>query len=318
MSGLIIGGKSVEVPGLTITNFLDDKRLRRGSEDGKKSKGRWVKQVIIHTTKGIPGGKIKTPQHVKIGGANLDKEFNTAAYWRNDPKSSGAHLVIDADGSIGCLADLADEVMYHAGQSSVNNSSIGIEMFQLSDGGIYEATLLACIKLCNALSEIFGIQRQIHMPYSKKAIKRLNTGGKDCIGFFGHRDVSNNRGFGDPGDIIMDMLASAGYERYDFSRNQDLTMWKNRQTMLGAAPDGIPGPNTVRALEAGGFPHGLWVLGDKVLIPEIAVLDPMLDPLVTTDNWKAPVPEVQPPEAKSNFWPRFLGILKKFVGKEKV
>ena len=303
MSGLIIGGKSVEVPGLTIVNFLDDKRLRRGSEDGRKAKGRWVKQVILHTTKGIPGGQIKTPQHVKAGGLNLDKEYNTAAYWRNDPKSSGAHLVIDADGSIGCLADLSDEVMYHAGQSDINNSSIGIEMFQLSDGGIYEATLISCIGVCNALSEIFGIQRQIHMPYLKKACKRLNTGGKDCVGFFGHRDVSNNRGFGDPGDIIMDMLWSAGYERFNFESGEDLTVWKNRQTTVSVKGDGIPGPNTVEAFKAAGFPYGIWVLGDKVLSPEPP---------------QAPVPEVQPPEAKWGFWSRFFDVMKKFVGKEKI
>jgi len=308
MTGLIIGGKSVEVPGLKIVNFLDDKRLRRGPEDGKKDKGRWVKQVIIHTTKGIPGGKIKTPQHVKVGSAALDKDFNTAAYWRNDPKRSGAHLVIDADGSVGCIADLADEVMYHAGQSGINNSSIGIELYQLQDGGIYEATLLACIRLCNALSEIFGIQRQIHVPYSKKAIKRLNTGGKDCVGFFGHRDVSNNRGFGDPGDIIMDMLGAAGYERYNFEKGEDLVVWKNRQTMIGATPDGIPGPNTVRALEAGGFPHGLWVLGDKVLIPEIVALETEASPTVASEIHPSP----------ETFWGSVFDVFRKFLGKEKI
>ena len=52
------------------------------------------------------------------------------------------------------------------------------------------------------------------------------------MGIFGHRDVTTNRGLGDPGDAIFERLASAGYEAVDFAASQDIETWKLRQEEL--------------------------------------------------------------------------------------
>lgn len=263
MPGLVVNGKEVLVEGLNIINFKDDPRLVRGPEDGAARDTNWVRQVIIHTTRGIPGGGNNTPQSVNPGsGPDLGKEFDVNNYWTTSDAQSGAHLIIDTDGSIGCIADLQTEKMYHAGDRGVNRTSIGIEIYQMGDGSIYESSLIACVKLCNALAELFGIQKQIHWPYKKGPVFRLDAGGSDCVGFFGHRDVSNNRGAGDPGDIIMEMLMADGYEFFDFSESEDIDIWKDRQEQLGLLADGIPGPKTVEMLKSAGFEDGLWVSGD--------------------------------------------------------
>lgn len=234
-SGLVINGKAVPVEGLDITNFLDDPKHRRSSEDGAFRKAPiWVKQIILHTTRGQPGGSVKTPQYVIPGGKDLKRDERTTGYWKQDPKQSSAHLTIDADGSAVCIADLATEVCYHAGQREVNEHSIGIEISQEADSGIYEASLLAAVKIVNFLTSYFGIQRQVHLPYRNGPIIRLSSGGDDVVGIFGHRDASNNRGLGDPGDIIFSMLIQEGYEAFDFSIGQDLDVWRERQKILNS------------------------------------------------------------------------------------
>jgi hypothetical protein len=79
------------------------------------------------------------------------------------------------------------------------------------------------------------------------------------VGIYGHRDVSNNRGEGDPGDLIFAALEVAGYERFNYDVGEDLDVWAERQQSLGLLPDGIAGPYTVQALAARSYHHGLWV-----------------------------------------------------------
>lgn len=258
MPGLIIRGKEYDVPSLTIDNYNDTEALRRGNEDGALRNTSWVRQVIIHTTKGIPGGSNRVPQTVNPGAGPGGESFKVNSFWTNSNKQSGAHLIINSDGTVGCVADLAVEKMYHAGNRAVNDTSIGIEIFQLSDGSIYEASLESCVKLCEFLASHFGIQKQIHLPYNNGPVFRLEQGGSDCVGFFGHRDVSNNRGLGDPGDIVMECLLNTGFEAFDFSKSEDLDVWKKRQAEMGITTDGIPGPKTVATLLENGYPSGLW------------------------------------------------------------
>lgn len=262
MPGLIIDGTEIEVEGLSIRNWNDDRRLRRGSEDGRWRRTRWVRSIVCHTTKGIPGGRTYTPQNVRAGtGPDLGKEFDIARFWSGTKRQSGAHLIIDTDGSIGCLADLLLEEMFHAGNRHMNTNSVGIENYQLADGSLYESTLDACVALCDALCIHFGIQRQVHRPYLGRPVRRLQAHGNDCVGVFGHRDISTRRGPGDPGDALLCRLIDAGYEEFDFETGEDLAVWKERQSLLDVKDDGIPGPVTRHALEEAGFRHGIWTLG---------------------------------------------------------
>ncbi len=269
MPGLIIDGKEVQVPGVSIRNFRDDQKLalRVGRPDGMNDGGVRtlpVTLVVIHTTKGIPGGTDKREQVIKPGlGPNTSAEYKTALYWSTDPTPSGAHIVVDHDGSAACLADLKTTCAYHAGQFEVNLRSIGIEMFQGSNAELYEGQLDAVRKIVDVITAIFGIQRQIPDRYRNNTpIPRLQkSGGKDLFGVVGHRDISDQRGKGDPGDAIMDVLASHGYERFDFFADQDKETWKTRQKQIGLSSiDGIPGPQTNAALKNKGYEYGLWAL----------------------------------------------------------
>lgn len=276
MPGLVIGGREIEVPGVIVRNFKDEPKLALrvgrpdGNNDGKKRTAS-VTMIVIHTTKGIPGGTDKREQLILPGlGKNTDAEDRTASYWSTDPTPSGAHIVVDHDGTVGCLADLRDVCAYHAGNSEVNNRSIGIEIFQGSKAEMYEAQLDVVRKVVDVLTAEFGIQRQIPSLYRNQPVPRLDDeGGRDFNGVVGHRDVSDQRGKGDPGDAIMDVLESHGYERFDLFMSDDKRAWKTRQQMLRTklgkdlVVDGVPGAATCAALKELGYKHGLWALPPK-------------------------------------------------------
>jgi N-acetyl-anhydromuramyl-L-alanine amidase AmpD len=93
--------------------------------------------------------------------------------------------------------------MYHC--VGYNQVSIGVEVVQQRDSSLYEVQMVELVKVCAWLSEYFKLPKTVSMPY---------TGVRDDvqgIGFLGHRDVSDNRGFGDPGDFVMQALVDAGW-----------------------------------------------------------------------------------------------------------
>lgn len=273
MPGLIIGGIEVQVPGVSVRNFKDEPKLalRVGRSDGANDGGARtlpVTLVVLHTTKGIPGGSDKREQVIKPGlGPNTNAEDRTATFWSTDPTPSGAPIVVDHDGSAACLADLKTICAYHAGQFEVNQRSIGIEIFQGNDAEMYEGQLEVVRKIVDVITASFGIQRQIPDHYRNNTpIPRLHVlGGRDLFGVVGHRDVSDQRGKGDPGDAPMEALAKSGYERFDFFTDKDKDTWKNRQVTLAnklkrsMSIDGIPGAQTTAALKDLGYKDGLWV-----------------------------------------------------------
>lgn len=258
MPGLLVNGQEIAVDGLTILNPDDAAWCRLEAKDWKARPTPWVRQVILHTTKG------NWPQHVIPGKGAGGKAKLTADYWRGDPTPSAAHIVIDNDGTVACLCDLATTEAYHATVS--NPWSIGIEMYQEADNGVHEAVYAAAVVLVPALCRIFGIQFQIpKQPYKNEPLRRMSDGGEMCVGVFGHRDNTPQRGHGDPGDEIFARLAAAGAERFDHNAEEDLAVWKTRQAALNQAGanidvDGIPGAQTLAALKASGRIHGLWAL----------------------------------------------------------
>lgn len=267
---LIIGGQAVEVPGLDGENFFENPKLKLASTDFRNRRVWWVRSICVHTRMGI-----FAPDKIVNGGKNRGWDGVVAGRWSKDERYASAHIAIDGDGSVGCLSDLRLHTTYHAGQ--VNDVSIGIEMYQEADGTIYTDTLASCLRLVDFLTLRFGIQRQI--PAERKICRRFARGtkgsgsaqraylsgglsGVNFSGVFGHRNVTRNRGPGDPGDEIMAWLSNAGYERYIVDLDEDLNVWAGRQRQLGIHEeevDGIPGSQTLELLRKKHSPTGLWV-----------------------------------------------------------
>lgn len=263
MTGLLIRGKLVPVPGLTVippASHGGPKWAALVPGDCTPRGTSWVRQVIVHTTKG------NWPQHVVAGSGPGGSDRVVADFWRDDPVHSAAHLVVDTDGSVVCLCDLAEVVAYHAEAS--NPWSIGIEMYQLSDGGIYDATLIATTVLVEFLCSAFGIpQLMPRGPYRNQPLHRMEIGSgstrhqlgaPDAVGVFGHRDNTERRGRGDPGDEIFKRLAAIGWEGADYDGSEDLHLGAQRQQALNVRGelldvDGVCGPASWAAMKRQGF-----------------------------------------------------------------
>jgi hypothetical protein len=273
-SGLILNGHHVPVPGIDVVNYLDDPRLRLDPGDRRLRTAReisWIHLVVMHTTGGIPGGKDLRSQVVKSGiGQSTGGGQRIVASWSNDKdRPGGAHLVVDQDGRSYCCADLLAEAAYHAERA--NGCSIGIEVVQgHASPDLYEGQLAAAAALALEVCRLMPvpIQWQIPTAYTGPvprftlSLVAAGTPLADVVGLVGHRDLTANRGSGDPGDAMMDALAKMGCERMDFAHRQDLLVWKQRQRDLGiASADGVAGSATAAALKSKGYSSGIWQLG---------------------------------------------------------
>lgn len=277
MSGLLIRGELVDVPGLTIVPpashggpswaVLDpgDYAMRRTPRPHL---------IIDHTTGGL------WPQPLLPGAGPRGHAEQIARMWsgRDRPAGdgpgkrihSGAPLLIDFDGSIVCLADLWYCAAYHAERA--NDVSVGVEHCTTSTGGIYQATLDASAALHVALCRLLHIPHQVHAgKYRNAPLARCETGAKtrdhdgrlqsscaDLYGILQHRDQTSERGRGDAGDLLIAAHVAAGAEPLDFARGEDIERGKARQRWLSArgtplAIDGCPGEHSLAAAEAQGF-----------------------------------------------------------------
>lgn len=244
--GLLIAGRTVQVPGLRILNAADEPWITLDPGDYRMRKTTWVRQVMLHTTKG------DWPQYVRAGAGPGGKGRVVADFWHRDPTHSAAHIVIDNNGTVYCLANLAYACAYHATVS--NDWSVGIELYQESDGGIYEAVYDAAVKLIPALCDAMSIPFQVVADtYNGHPLTRMLNGGMDVVGIVGHRDNTENRGRGDPGDEIFDRLIDAGAEPVLITHGQDLELAKARQKTLRITADGLVGPASMAAARKAGY-----------------------------------------------------------------
>jgi hypothetical protein len=267
-SGLVLDGKRVLVPGLTIWNWFDNPVYRLTGKDVVPRRTSWVRQVIVHSSKGVPGGGDERPQVVHPGlGPSVHAGERFARFWSGSDQIAGAHLAVDHDGEIFCFADLVTESAQHAGLA--NDTSVGVEIYEGGDADFYEGQFAAAVALIDAITLLMPtpIQRQIPHRYVGPS-RRLMQSMTDVVGVLGHRDLTNRRGPGDPGGPIMSRLGAAGFELVDFDQRGELELWRRRQRDLGITADGIPGAATAAALRAataikgikGTRPAGLWVI----------------------------------------------------------
>jgi hypothetical protein len=217
---------------------------------------RWIRSIVIHNTKNIP-------TVVKPGvGPTTNVGERVVHFWSTNPKPAGAHIVVDHNAYIYCLTDLVKDAAYHAG--SMNEVSIGIEIYEDSQGVVYSEQLSATVNLVIWLCKRFRIQMQMPLALDNSEIPRIRAGGKDCVGVFGHCHNDHKDKANDPGLDIFKFLAVAGFKEFNFSkcssviRTEDVVYWYNKQLRLGLNTDGIPGPETCDALQVKGFVNGLY------------------------------------------------------------
>lgn len=257
--GLVLNGQVHEAPGLTCTNWLDDPRLRLKREDYRtRPADTWLRAIVLHTTKGIPGGDDLRSQVIKPGlGPSVDAGLRCVNSWSLSPAVAGAHICIDFDGEIFQFCDLVTEAAQHC--PGWNQNSVGIEIYQGAGAELYDGQLDVTVLLCDWLTKTLGIQRQIPHQYIGP-VRRFIDHPMTVVGVIGHRDVAHNRGRGDPGSEIFKKLGAAGYEDFNFNQDLDRAEWRRRQRELGIDPaDGIPGKGTVAGLRVAGYVHGIWI-----------------------------------------------------------
>lgn len=220
---LVLNGGRVDIEGIESTCFLDDPRLGfTNKRDFTKRKG-VPQSICLHTRMGV------WPQKIVKSVKNRRWDEVAARRGSADDRTASWHISVDADGSFVCHLDLVTIEAYHASQT--NPYSIGIEMYQTLDGTITEATLRTTVTLCNTIVHELGMEKKFPSSdkickefarpdgkwnkYRKRAYMKGGQSGKNFSGVFGHRNATRNRGKGDPGDAIFELLESEGYIAID-------------------------------------------------------------------------------------------------------
>ena len=73
MSGLVIGGRSISIPGLKVRSWQDDIVMRLAPSDRRRRTTNWVRSIILHTTIGDePQRQPETPRDL---GEALAQQF---------------------------------------------------------------------------------------------------------------------------------------------------------------------------------------------------------------------------------------------------
>ena len=267
---LVIGAREVGVDGVESSNYLRNPKFALHPRD-MRVRSAFVQQVCLHTRLGI------RQQPLEQVGRDRRWDELVAGRWSRDDRYASAHIAIDADGSFVCMADLERHVTLHAGQ--VNERSVGIEIYQEPDGTVYLPSLESAVKILDVITRTLGIQRQFAVESTicrrlADGVRRMRGGkpnlayvkgglsGADFVGIFGHRNVTRNRGPGDPGEHVFNLLRTAGYEHFLVDADEDLDTWTARQEGLGLHEDlctGVAGSETVVALSAAGRRHGMYV-----------------------------------------------------------
>jgi hypothetical protein len=260
---VVVGKKKIEFP--NSVSWVDgNPKIRRVTDKNRRTKR--VRLIVCHTHEGILGRLIAGL------GRNTTVDERLAWYQTSTDRNVSWDATMDLNGDLIWQSDPVEEYTWQAG--AVNSISMGIEFVQdcvtengKRVGNLYSGQMDRGVFLIDFMTHVFKIQRAI--PWDKVndcppkgLISRLSKDlSKDFVGICGHRNLTTQRGPGDPGDHIFYALRDAGYELFDLNLKEDLETWKQRQRDLGFAPkdcDGIPLSDTVAALEAAtGF--GLWV-----------------------------------------------------------
>lgn len=258
IGGMIVDGFRVPVPGDVVVTWLDSWCASEVTDKTRRNAP--PRNITLHTTSGTPHDPPLS------SGATTTNVCALANYQTSTARDVSWDFTVSRLGAVVQQNDPAKSYTWQAG--TVNGYSIGIETEQGPGGAVYVESIQALVRLVDALTRAFGIQRQIpavrvggRLVPDRRVLARFGAGanGATWWGALGHRNVTGERGPGDPGDVIMQALLDAGYEGFDLATWEDVRVWQLRQQQLGVAPTGEPGPATVAALARAGFPHGIYV-----------------------------------------------------------
>lgn len=234
---VLINNVKYDVPGVSTTCVDEDPtRLTLDSHCYRRrvpATGETPLAFVAHTIHGV----LPKPPSVTPGAGSANREYLVVKNWNrgaagNPPRSASAHFVVGYDGHVVNPLDLALVASYSVGTvprgskvlaDRVNGWTISLEMCQLADGRVYQATLDATAALFDWLAGHFGIPR----VYPGDASAEWNTHELarqtllDHRGVFGHRNCKpSNRGVGDPGPPIFNVLQVKGWAAWQIDRDE--------------------------------------------------------------------------------------------------
>lgn len=267
---VVLNDVKMEVPGVKTLSWLDgNPKIKRVTD--KNPRKRQTRVIVCHTHHGVPGDLVSGV------GPNTTIDEKLAQYQVSTDRYVSWDYTIDANGDVTWQSDPIKEYTFQAGD--INDISLGFELVQVvtktnANGdpiraNLFEEQINKAVLMLDFLTAKMGIQRQILWNKKEnkpvlKPLKRLSEQNcQDFVGILGHRNLTDNRGPGDPGDFIFEALKAAGYELFDVSAEEDIKVWKERQkNLLGFDSkecDGIPLAKTVEALKAKGYKHGMFI-----------------------------------------------------------
>lgn len=213
--GLIINGKRVPVPGVNVITWEDDPRVPRVPRAKRSTRpASSVTAIVLHTSRGKVG-------KVVPGSRQSDKALRLARYQARGSHAASWHLTVAHDGTVYQQADLATDETWHATQA--NPWTVGIELAQDESPDLTQAQVSACVATVRAVCEALGIPawvpaRQsggswsvLSTPVRAWQPRKQNGASQSARGVIGHRNLTTNRGAGDPGDGIFLALLANGF-----------------------------------------------------------------------------------------------------------
>lgn len=210
---LVLDGTLVELSGFDTKCFANDPTVPR-TTDGSRRVAADTKGIVIHTVTGQPFQPRLLP-----GSRPSEHAERLARYQAYSKRKVSWHFTVDTDGTIVQSADPGRWVCWHAG--GVNPWTIGIELCQGPGGELYEVQLAAMRALVKLLCATFKIRERLPVragtgrPHGG-VIPRLQGSAAPWSGVFGHRNQTEEKGHGDPGDAPFEALLRAGFEAVPF------------------------------------------------------------------------------------------------------
>lgn len=211
MSGLVVDGARIAVPGVNVVSWLDDPARAPKVTDGATRKQRPL-AIVLHTSRGVPG-------KVREGARPSTVAETLARYQSRTERQVSWHLTIDTDGDVLQQADASTWTAWHAGHA--NRWTVGIELAQHQDSGdLWRAQLVATVAVVTALCDALAIPKRYPVrpdgaPMLERVLRWASAGEGGAAtpwqGVLPHCALTRDRGPGDCGPHVFEALRAAGF-----------------------------------------------------------------------------------------------------------